>query len=308
MTTLVSISNMNLENKSTASSWFVFILGKVGFYNKLGVFFWSLFAAALQGLDIATYDHFVGTDNWDASTMVELVTFMVYLSMLFLTPTAIYKVHINCKIILNGKKLRAPPYPILLLLLGFLNMVSLISVWFSQDLKFNSTDDFLFAIMRSILDFLSFVLLLLPNLLTGILTSTFKHQCHHFRNITTIEPKTEARRMLMEFRSIKEGCQIFLFFMFVGNTLLCIGVSYLIAMYINGCLKDSQTGATYLMFVLIHSLCLVYYGFTFEDCFEELKKIADTLRYLFKNLTQKGEKRKEFQPNSKYILSKRGHS
>ena len=113
--------------------------------------------------------------------------------------------------------------------------------------------------------------------------------------------------MLMEFRSIKEGCQIFLFFMFVGNTLLCIGVSYLIAMDIKGCMKDSH-GATYLMFVLIHSLCLIYYGFTFEDCFEELKKIADTLRYLFKNLTQKGEKRKEFQPNSKYILSKRGHS
>ena len=37
-----------LKKQRTFSAWFVVILGKLGFFNKLGVVFWSLVAPATQ--------------------------------------------------------------------------------------------------------------------------------------------------------------------------------------------------------------------------------------------------------------------
>ena len=53
----VSLADKAEENRRTVSSWFVLILGKVGFYNKTGVVFWSLFTSALQVY--ATHGYFM---------------------------------------------------------------------------------------------------------------------------------------------------------------------------------------------------------------------------------------------------------
>ena len=65
----VSLANKEEENRRTVSSWFVLILGKVGFYNKTGVVFLSMFTSALQVY--ATHGYFM-KKNWDSSAVVEL--------------------------------------------------------------------------------------------------------------------------------------------------------------------------------------------------------------------------------------------
>ena len=293
MRVLVFSANLEVENirtpevkiKRTVSSWFVVILGKIGFYNKLGVVFWSLFASALQVYD--SYDYFIARNSWDASTFVEIASFFVYFSMILSTPTAIYKIQYSASSILQGKNLKPPLHYVLLLLPAVILAFNSSYIWFSPDINIKSADVILTTLAHFLTDFVTAVLFpLLPNFLMGILTSTFVYECQHFRQNISRQPRTEARQLLMLFRSIKEGCQLLLFVIFVGYTLVCIGVSYLIAMTINGCLLESQNKfgyATFAMLILVCALFLMYFGFTMEDCFDEFIKIADTLRLVKKN-------------------------
>ena len=275
MATLVSPADLEVNEKRTLSSWFVHILGKVGFYKKLGVFCWTLFVSAFQAFD--TYDHFRDGSTLDAIKIVELGMFFVFFCILLLSPTAIYKIQNNAEQMLAKRNLVGPLYPILLILPAIVNTV-IILVSLSREIDVGSIDGLLYPLVLSLLDFLVLLFMFLPNFLTGTTTSTFIQECQHFQKNILTAPMTEPRRLLMLFRSIKEGCKFVLFIIFVGNTLMCIGVAYIIAMDMNGCMPESQMGLTYTMFLQKSILCLMYYGFCMEDCYEEFMKIADTLR------------------------------
>ena len=270
-----------LNNERTVSSWFVILLGKLGFYNKLGVAFRSLMATAPQGYD--SYTYLVKRRSWDASTMASLGICLVYFSMMISIPTVIYKIQNSATSILQRKSLKLPLNSILLLFPTVIYTLNMLFIWFSPDININSAEVFHNALASFLTEFATLLILTLPHLLIGIMTSTFIHECEHFRQHITIEPKKEARRLLMLFRSIKDGCQVVLFVVFVGYTLTCIGVSYLVALNINGCLPGEQNimvYANFTMLILVSALYLMYYAFTMENCFDEFIKIANTLRFV----------------------------
>ena len=98
---------------------------------------------------------------------------MIYFSMMLSTPTVIYKIQKSVTSTLQGRNLKPPLYSILLLLPNVIHALYMFFIWFSPDSDINSADFICNALVNFLTEFATLLILLLPNFLTGILTSTY---------------------------------------------------------------------------------------------------------------------------------------
>ena len=135
------------------------------------------------------------------------------------------------------------------------------------------------GVLQFVVDLIRELFLILPNIVTGINALGFIHKCQHYTPDLSLESRADAKNLLTGFKALKEGCQYILFVMFVGYTIFIIGVSYLLAMQINGCMTaDPLSVFSYAALLLQAVFSLLYYGLNMEDCFDQFQNIGDQLR------------------------------
>lgn len=259
--------------KRTISAWFVCILGKIGLYNKAGVTIWTLLACVL--VSVGFYDSApVAGESFNMVQTVNLMMASVVFILVILTPTAVYKLKKNSQGVLQDWDLKAPTNVVLLAIPILKSVVHIVVMLLPA-----KNGDPLHNVPWVLFDFFLGFCILLPNILAGIAASTLKFRCRNFQKKPHNKPQETSNQLLVEYRAIKSGCEFTLFIMFVGKTLSCIGLGYLVAMKWNGCYQpDLARSIAYSLYLLSSVPVLIYLGFTMEDCFNEFKATAIALR------------------------------
>ena len=253
----------------TTGSWVIFALRKLGFFTKAGVAILTLLFFVLEA--VATYLRF----DYFPKSLIEIVNMtldLVVTIQVLTIPAAIYVIGRDGY--LRQENLSLPPYK-LLIILPLLAKICITTFIMIDIIKCRPIQ----GAIHLFISIATVTILTLPNVVSGITTASFNTKCQLLQTNHSTEPRKKANQLLSQFRSIKNGCGFILFTVFAGNTLLGIGVGYLIVMQITGCMIISGTsGFIYATFLTNAIMFLIYFGLIMEDCCDEFQATADILR------------------------------
>ena len=255
----------------TVSTKLIFVLRKLGFFNRASA---TILGLLFFGMDaLHTYIRF-NHHPLPQSIMpiTDLVLNIVVAIEILVIPLAIYKIGREASFILEQPRLCPPAYKPLII--G--PILVKLTLFIVSTIKNPAPST---AIPRGLISLTTIAILTLPMIVAGITTSTFASFCQRLQADQSIITREKSKQLLDQFRSVKSGCQHILFVIFVSNTLVGIGVGYLIVIVI-GCMKMNVFGGiSYTLYLANTISYLIYFGFIMEDCFDKFQNAADYLRY-----------------------------
>ena len=200
--------------KRTVTSWLILGLTKLQFFYKTGCVFLSLVTFSVQ-VPITVYlvPQILSSSNFPMQVVL-VIFYMNKVALYSLCPLANYLLGSSVKDFMDIKELPYPQYWYLLLTAT----IAKISVHVISIYGYGNGYQPLYHIP----DMLNIFMILLLALVIGSMTSTLTRQCKKIKFYQEDELVENGKKLLSDFQSLKEGCQMGMFISIVFQTTILV--------------------------------------------------------------------------------------